>query len=84
MYSETPVTSRCCRCCVVVVVAAELTWLSVMLTPRFSYLLLCLRDKDVELLPEASDEAPAPAPAPPTPPPAPTPAAPPVPDDAGS
>lgn len=28
-----------------------------MLTPRFSYLLLCLRDKDVELLPEARDDA---------------------------
>lgn len=28
-----------------------------MLTPRFSYLLLCLRDKEVELLPEARDDA---------------------------
>lgn len=40
-----------------------------MLTPRFSYLLLCLRDKDVVLLPaEASDEPPPPIPTPTLPP----------------
>lgn len=44
-----------------------------MLTPRFSYLLLCLRDKDVVLLPPEASDGPGP---PPPPPPKPTPTTP--------